>query len=92
MLFLSLLFYGILYFHYDEIPLPQEIRFQYKPYDQGQAYLMPPQVDEVIPENHQVRLVSEVPAEMGIEKRLRKYRAGGWARWYHPPMMTQRVV
>ncbi|MDR2743305.1 MAG: hypothetical protein LBB98_14310 [Treponema sp.] len=39
---------------------------------------------ELIPANHLVRLVSEVVAEMGIERLLRKYQAGGGASRYHP--------
>jgi transposase len=44
----------------------------YKPYDQGQAYLIPPSADELIPENHLVRQVSEVIDGMGLERLLRK--------------------
>ena len=51
----------------------------YKPYDQRQAYLIPPHVDDLIPANHLVWLVGEVIDEMGIEGLLKKYRAGGGA-------------
>ena len=51
-------------------------KITYKPYDQGQAYLIPPSVEELIPVNHLVRLVSEVIDEMGITGLLGKYRAG----------------
>ena len=64
----------------------------YKPYDQRQAYLIPPKVDELIPANHLVWLVSEVIDEIGIEGVLKKYRAGGGASRYHPPMMTTLFV
>jgi transposase len=67
-------------------------KITYKPYGQGQAYLIPPCVDELIPENHLVRLVSEVIDEMGIEGLLKKYRAGGGASRYHPQMMTKLFV
>jgi transposase len=43
-------------------------KITYKPYDQGQAYLIAPSVDELIPGNHLVRLVSEVIEEMDIER------------------------
>jgi transposase len=52
-------------------------KITYKPYDQGQAYLIPPSVDDHIPENHLMRLVSAVIDDMGIERLLRKYQAGG---------------
>ena len=49
----------------------------YKPYEQHQAYLIPPSAEELIPSDHLVRLVNEVIDEMGIERLLRKYQAGG---------------
>jgi transposase len=49
-------------------------------------------VDELIPENHLVRLVSEVIDGMGLERLLRKYQAGGGASRYHPVMMTKLFV
>jgi transposase len=54
-------------------------KISYKPYDQGQAYLISPSAAELIPENHLVRLVSEVVDQMGIERLLRKYQVGGGA-------------
>jgi transposase len=68
-------------------------KITYKPYDQRQTYLIPPSVDELIPENHMVRLVSEVIDGMGIEGLLRKYRVGGGgASRYHPQMMIKLFV
>jgi len=62
-------------------------KIRYKPYEQKQAYLIPPSAEELIPENHLVRLVSEVIDEMQIETLLRKYQAGGGASRYHPVLM-----
>jgi transposase len=67
-------------------------KITYKPYDQGQGYLIPPREDELIPGNHLVRLVSAVIDQMGIERMLRKYQAGGGASRYHPEMMTKLFV
>ncbi|GHU82838.1 transposase [Spirochaetia bacterium] len=64
----------------------------YKSYEQDQAYLIPPSAEELIPENHLVRLVSEVVDEMGIAQILMKYRVGGGASRYHPAMMTKLFV
>jgi transposase len=61
----------------------------YKPYDQGQAYLIPPSAEGLIPENHLVRLVSETIDDRGIERLVRKCLAGGEASRYHPVMMTK---
>jgi transposase len=67
-------------------------KITYKPYGQGQAYLIPPSVDELIPADHLVRLVSGVIDEMGIERVLRKHQTGGGASRYHPEMMTKLFV
>jgi transposase len=67
-------------------------KITYKPYDQGQAYLIPPSADELIPANHLVRLVSEVIDQMDIERLVRKYQIGGGASRYHPVMMTKLFV
>jgi transposase len=67
-------------------------KITYKPYEQHQAYLIPPSVEELIPQDHLVRLVSETIDEMGIERLLRKYQAGGGASRYHPVMMTKLFV
>ena len=45
-------------------------KITYKHYDQSQAYLIPPSVDELIPEKHLVRLVNEAIDEMGLQQLL----------------------
>jgi transposase len=67
-------------------------KITYKPYEQNQPYLIPPSADELIPNDHLVRLVNEVIDEMGIERLLRKYQAGGGASRYNPVMMTKLFV
>ncbi|MCL2068016.1 MAG: transposase [Treponema sp.] len=67
-------------------------KIRYKPYEQNQLYLIPPSVDELIPQDHLVRLVNEIIDEMGIERLLRKYLVGGGASRYHPVMMTKLFV
>jgi len=67
-------------------------KITYKPYEQNQPYLIPPSADELIPQDHLVRLVSEVIDEMGLERLLRKYQVGGGASRYHPVMMTKLFV
>jgi len=67
-------------------------KIRYKPYEQNQPYLIPPSADELIPQDHLVRLVNEVINEMGIEQLLRKYQVGGGASRYHPVMMTKLFV
>jgi len=67
-------------------------KITYKPYEQNQAYLIPPSAGELIPSSHLVRLVSEVIDEMEIERLLRKYQVGGGASRYNPVMMTKVFV
>jgi transposase len=67
-------------------------KITYKPYEQHQAFLIPPSAKELIPANHLVRLVSEVIDEMGIEHLLLRYQVGGGASRYHPVMMTKLFV
>jgi transposase len=67
-------------------------KITYKPYEQHQIYLIPPSVDELIPQDHLVRLVNETIDEMGLEKLLRKNQVGGGASRYHPVMMTKLFV
>jgi transposase len=67
-------------------------KITYKPYEQHQPYLIPPRADELIPQDHLVRLVNEVIDEMGIERLLRKYQVGGGASRYNPVMMTKLFV
>jgi len=67
-------------------------KITYKPYEQKQPYLIPPSADELIPQNHLVRLVSGAIDQMGLEHLLRKYQAGGGASRYHPSMMTKLFV
>jgi transposase len=76
------------------MPMSKDVSDQitYKPYNQGQAYLIPPSVDELIPANHLARLVSEVIDQMEIERLLRKYQTGGGTTRYHPAMMTKLFV
>ena len=67
-------------------------KITYKPYEQNQPYLIPPSVDELIPENHLVRFVNEVIEEMGLKQVLEKGRVGGGTSRYNPVMMTKLFV
>ena len=67
-------------------------KITYKPYDQHQGYLIPPSVGDLIPQDHLVRMVSEVIDELNLEDRFRKYQKGGGASRYHPVMMTKLFV
>jgi len=80
-------------------------KITYKPYDQKQQYLIPPSADELIPQDHLVRLVSATIDEMELlpllERQLRillskrkpkKSSLGGGASRYDLEMMTKLFV
>jgi len=67
-------------------------KITYKPYNQHQGYLIPPSVEDLIPEDHLVRMVNEIIDEMNLEGHFMKYQAGGGTSRYHPVMMTKLFV
>ena len=67
-------------------------KITYKAYEQNQPYLIPPSVDELIPQDHQVRLVSQTIEEMGIQRLLEQHLKGGGASRCHPVMMRKLFV
>ena len=63
----------------------------FKPYAMEQMKLLPPSVEELIPENHLVRVVNRVVDELDINPLLAKYKGGGTSS-YHPRMMLKVIV
>lgn len=63
----------------------------FKPYVQNQAWLLPPTLGELIPENHPVLLVNAVIDGMDLEPILNTYEGGG-SSTYHPRMMLKALV
>ena len=41
-------------------------KITYKPYNQGGQWLLPPSLDELVPQNHFVRIVSKTVDELDI--------------------------
>lgn len=64
---------------------------RFKEYSIGQQFLLPPSLDELIPENHLVRMVNQAIERMNIEPLLKKYKGGGTSS-YHPSMMLKVLV
>ena len=62
----------------------------FKPYTMGQLQL-PTDLEELIPENHLVRVVHEVIEKMDLGPLLRRYKGGGTSS-YHPKMMLKVLV
>lgn len=63
----------------------------FKPYNPEQMSLLPPSLDELIPENHVVRVVRDVIDSINIDPILKKYKSQG-ASSFHPKMMLKIIV
>lgn len=63
----------------------------FKPYDPDQLSLLPPSLDELIPENHVVRIVKSVVDQLNIDDLIKKYKGGGRSS-YHPKLMLKILI
>jgi transposase len=63
----------------------------FKPYTQHQVMLLPPSLEEMIPENHLVRVVNRTIDGLNVDPLLSTYEGGG-ASAYHPKMMLKVLV
>jgi transposase len=55
----------------------------FKKYVQNQPSLLPPSLDELVPEKHPVRVVNEIIERIDISELERSYKGGGTSS-YHP--------
>ncbi|MGZ4995975.1 MAG: IS1182 family transposase [Methylobacter sp.] len=60
-------------------------------FDRSQQYLLPPSVDEWLPEGHLARFIVEVIDQLDLSKLTRRYSGSGSAA-YHPAMMLALLV
>lgn len=63
----------------------------FKAYTQAQPMLLPPRLEELIPEGHLVRVVNEMIEELDLEPLARQYKGGGTSA-YHPKMMLKVMI
>ena len=63
----------------------------FKPYTQQQVMLLPPSLEELIPEKHLVRVVNRTVDELNIQPLLRTYQGDG-ASAYHPLMLLKVLI
>jgi transposase len=63
----------------------------FKEYRQDQNFLLPPSLDEFVPEDHEVRIINEVVDSLDLLPLLSRYEGGG-APAYHPAMMLKVIV
>jgi transposase len=68
------------------MPLKQNVPF--KAITGGQALLFPPSLDDLVQENHPVRLVSSVVDRLNIDPILESYKGGGSSS-FHPRIMIK---
>jgi transposase len=66
-------------------------KITFKRYTMEQPSLMPPSWDELIPEEHLVRVVNRVIEKIEIQPLLASYKGGGTSS-YHPRMMLKVIV
>lgn len=66
-------------------------RVVFKPYDLGQQMLLPPSLNELIPEGHPVRIVNEVIEKIDLDILSGQYKGGGTSS-YHPKMLLKVLV
>ena len=63
----------------------------FRPVDRDTGFLMPPSVDEWLPEKHLARFVVEVIADLDLRAMLGRYRGSGEAS-YHPTVLLGILV
>ena len=68
-----------------------DLKVVFKTYDQQQAMLLSPSLDELIAQNHPVRIVNKVLDQIDIEPLIAKSKAGGTTS-FHPSMLLKVLV
>lgn len=63
----------------------------FKEYSPGQTMLLPPSLDEMIDQNHPVRVVNQIIDQIDISVLEKKYKGGGTSS-YHPSMLLKLMV
>lgn len=64
----------------------------FRSYDPKQSFLLPPSLDDWLPEDHLARYVSEVVSELDLSKIFAYYDEERGYPPYHPVMMTSIIV
>lgn len=63
----------------------------FKRYDQDQLSLLPPSYDDLVPQNHPVRIVNTIVDHLNIDKLTKTYKGGGTSS-YHPGMLLKVII
>jgi len=64
---------------------------KFRDYAQNQLMLLPPSLEEFVPEDHEARIVSDVVEAIDLSRLMEEY-AGGGAPAYHPAMMLKVLI
>jgi len=69
------------------------VKKTFRPYHQGQLLLLPPSIEEWVPENHLARFVNDTVEQMDLSAILRVYeRESRGYPPYHPAMLLKVLV
>ena len=71
--------------------LPKSGQVIFKDYHQHQIQLLPPSLEELIPQKHLVRIINQLVDSLAIEALERPYKGGGTTS-YHPKMMLKVII
>ena len=66
-------------------------KVSFKAYHQGQVLLFPPSLDELIADDHPVRVVSSVIDHLDLTTLIASYKGGGCSS-FHPRMLLKVLV
>ena len=67
-------------------------KITFKRYDQSEQWLLPPSLEELVPENHLVRVVSATVDKIELKALFKAYTTGGGASRYHPQMLLKVLI
>lgn len=63
----------------------------FKGYDQQQNLLLPPNLEELVPKKHLVRVVNQVVEQLDLSSIINQYEGGGTSA-YHPKMLVKVLL
>jgi transposase len=73
------------------MPHTKQPEVLFKPYLQHQPLLLPPDLNELIPPHHLVRVVDQAVSRMNLDPILERYPGGGTTS-YHPRMLLKVLI
>src|SRR5574343_843774 len=73
------------------MPARRRLMARFIQYDRHQQYLLPPSVDEWLPEDHLARYIVEVIDQLDLSKLINCYSCSG-SEAYHPALMLALLV